>query len=110
MSSSGRFFAKPVSNTHLPAEMEFKKRMEINRGFIKTLPGFVENAAYERRDERENLIVVTVAIWQDEASYLAAKESVQAAYTKENFDPKAMMEKLHISVDRGAYKQVLPIP
>ncbi|HWK04470.1 MAG TPA: ester cyclase [Puia sp.] len=86
-------------------EQEFKERVKINRDFIKTLPGFIEDNAYESRDGQGNLIYLTVAVWESEAAVRDAKEAVQAAYKKEGFDPAEMMGRLKISMDRGLYKE-----
>jgi heme-degrading monooxygenase HmoA len=87
---------------------EFIERMNINRNLIKTLPGFIEDSAYERTDEQGNLICVTVAVWASEESIKNAREAVQAAYKKEGFNLPAMLERLNITmIERGVYtKQV----
>jgi len=90
------------------AEREFKDRMAINREFIKTLPGFVGDRAYESNDAQGNLLLLTVAVWQNEEALKNAKELVQVAYKKQGFDPKEMMDRLHIGMDRGMYKELKP--
>ncbi len=57
---------------------EFKERVTINREFIKKLPGFIEDAAYEYADKDGNLIFITVALWQNSEALNNAKEAVQA--------------------------------
>ena len=88
------------------AKQEFVERMNINRNFIKGLAGFVEDNAYERMDEQGNLIVVTVAIWQNEEAIKKAKEAVQAEYKRLNFNMPEMLKRLNITIDRGIYKRV----
>jgi predicted ester cyclase/heme-degrading monooxygenase HmoA len=85
---------------------EFLERVQINRAFIKKLPGFIEDAAYEYKDKDGNLILVTVAQWQNSEALNNAKEAVQAEYKKQNFDPSAMFKRLNITLDRGIYDQV----
>ena len=82
---------------------EFKKRTEINRRFIKTLPGFIEDAGYEYTDEKGNLICVTVAKWASKDALAKAKEAVQAAYREQGFNPAEMFSRLGITADRGIY-------
>src|SRR5882762_4314939 len=41
------------------AKQEFDERMNINRNFIKKLPGFIEDNAYVRIDEHGDFIYVT---------------------------------------------------
>lgn len=84
----------------------FRERMQINRNFIKKLPGFIEDAAYEYTDNDGNLICITVALWQNQEALNNAKEAVQAAYKKEGFDPVDMFKKLNITADRGIYTQL----
>lgn len=95
-----RFF---VPLTSKPA---FLERMAINRNFIKTLPGFIEDTVYERLDDQGNLIVVTVAAWANEEAIKKAKEAVQAFYKKEAFDMQGFLKGLNITIDRGVYKKV----
>jgi steroid delta-isomerase-like uncharacterized protein len=85
---------------------EFQERMHINRSFIKTLPGFIEDAAYEYTDNEGNLICVTVALWQNSEALNNAKEAVQAEYKKQGFDAPAMFKRLNITMDRGIYTQM----
>ena len=83
---------------------EFVKRMNSNMGFIKTLPGLIENACYERTDERGNVIVITVAVWESENVLKNAKDAVQTEYRRVGFNPTEMFARLNIMVDRGTYK------
>lgn len=89
------------------ARQEFMERMTINRNLIKTLPGFIEDAAYERTDEQGNLVVVTVVVWASEEAIAKAKEVVQASYKKEGFNLPAMLERLNITMmERGVYTKM----
>jgi heme-degrading monooxygenase HmoA len=85
---------------------EFQERVKINRDFIKTLPGFIEDAAYGYTDNEGNLIFVTVALWQNQEALNKAREAIQEFYKKDGFNPVEMFQKLHITVDRGIYTQV----
>lgn len=88
------------------AKNEFMERTGINRSFIRKLPGFIEDAVYERTDEQGNFIIVTVAVWKDEEALRQAKDAVQAEYRKQGFNPAEMMQRLHIVMDRGIYAEV----
>jgi len=87
------------------AKQEFTERMNINRSFIKNLPGFIEDTVYERVDEQGNLIVVTVAVWANPEAIKKAKEAVQAEYQKQGFNVQEMLTRLNIIIDRGVYKK-----
>ncbi len=85
---------------------EFVQRMNSNMGFIKALPGLIENAAFERTDEIGNEVVITVAVWESEDALKKAKEAVQTEYKRVGFNPTEMFARLNIIVDRGIYRQM----
>ncbi len=89
------------------AKKEFHERTKINRDFIKTLPGFIEDAAYEYTDNNDNLICISVARWENMEALNKAKEAVQAEYKREGFDPAELIKRLNISTDRGIYRQLM---
>lgn len=84
---------------------EFKERVALNRRFIKKLPGFISDAAYEHPDEQGNLVYVTIAQWENKAAVAKAKEQVQAWYQQEGFDMPGMMKRLGVVMDRGLYSR-----
>ncbi|MBT1696204.1 ester cyclase [Fulvivirgaceae bacterium PWU4] len=88
------------------AKQAFYERMHINRDFIKKLPGFIEDAAYEYTDNDGNLICVTVALWENREALNKAREAVQAEYKKQGFDAAEMFQRLNIKADRGIYTEV----
>ena len=90
------------------ATNEFFDRVKINRDLIKTLPGFIRDAAYTHTDNDGNLVCVTVAVWANKTAFEQARETVQAAYKKEGFDMTGMLKRLNITIDRAAYKESLP--
>ena len=83
---------------------EFRERVKTNRNLIRTIPGFIEDVAFESKDSNDNTIYVTVAEWASKESLLKAKEAVQAAYKKEGFDIAAMLHRLNITLDRQEFK------
>lgn len=85
---------------------EFRERTQLNRDLIKKLPGFIEDAAYEYKDNDGNLVCVTVALWQNKEALNNAKEAIQAEYKKQGFDAQAMLKRLNIIADRGIYDQL----
>jgi predicted ester cyclase/heme-degrading monooxygenase HmoA len=87
------------------AKQEFLERVKINRNFIKNLPGFIKDAAYERTDENGNLVFITIAVWESEDAVKKAKEAVQAEYQKQGFNMPEMLERLNITMDRGVYRE-----
>ena len=83
---------------------EFKQRVKKNRELIKTIPGFIEDAAFESKDANGNTLFITVAEWTSQEALQKAKEAVQASYKKEGFDIAAMLRRLNITLDRHEYK------
>lgn len=88
------------------ARKEFIERMRINRSFIRSLPGFMEDAAYEQADGQGNTVIVTVAHWTSAEAVDSAKNAVQAFYREQGFDMPAMLKRLNITLDRGLYKDL----
>lgn len=89
------------------AKKEFYERVNINRNFIKKLPGFIRDNAYEYTDENGNTVCITIALWKNKEALSAAKIAVQGEYKKTGFDPVEMFKRLNISADRGVYKEVI---
>jgi hypothetical protein len=89
------------------SKQAFYERMKISRDFIIQLPGFIEDAIYERTDEEGNLICITMAVWANEDAFKKARETVQAEYQKQNFNLPEMLKRLNIVIDRGIYKRTL---
>lgn len=87
-------------------KQEFYERTRVNREFIKQLPGFIEDAAYEYTDNNGNLVCVTVALWESPEALNKAREAVQSEYKKTGFDAAAMLKRLNITADRGVYTAV----
>lgn len=87
------------------AKAEFTERMHINRSFIKQLPGFIGDEAYERTDDEGNFICVTIAVWASEEALKNAKELVQAEYQQQGFNLPAMLQRLDIRMERGQYNR-----
>ncbi|PJZ51834.1 antibiotic biosynthesis monooxygenase [Leptospira adleri] len=83
---------------------EFFERVKINRGFIKTLSGFIQDSAYSR-EEGNDLVFVTVAVWKDQEAIDNAKKNVFAEYEKQGFDMPAMLRRLGITIDRGIFEE-----
>lgn len=85
------------------AEKEFVAVMNINREFISNLPGFIEDAVYKSTVENGYIIYITVAVWENEEKLHDAKKAVQKKYEKEGIDPKEMLDRLNISIERGVF-------
>jgi heme-degrading monooxygenase HmoA len=87
------------------AKSEFLERANINRNFIKSLPGFVGDNVYEEDGETESR-VVTVAVWASEEAFQNARASVTEYYRQQGFDMPALIKRLNIQMERGIYKRL----
>lgn len=96
-----------IDKFFIPAagKKEFYDRMQINRVFIRKLPGFIEDHAYEYTDPDGNLICITIARWESTEAIAKAKDAVQAEYKREGFNPEEMFKRLNIVMDRGIYTE-----
>jgi heme-degrading monooxygenase HmoA len=88
------------------AKQEFTEKMNINRAFIKNLPGFIQDSAYERQEDGGYIVCITVAIWESEQALNNAKTAVQAEYQRIGFDPAELLARLDITMERDVYELV----
>lgn len=88
------------------AEQEFKERLNINRNFIKKLPGFIEDAAYKRTHEDKGLVYMTVAIWENDDALDKAKAAVHDEYKRTGFNMAEMFARLNITMERDVYQPI----
>ena len=85
---------------------EFTERMNYNRNFIKQQPGLVKTERYDQHDENNNLIVMTIAVWQTQDHLNKAKSAMQAEFKRIGFDPQEFYKRLNIKTERGIYNSV----
>jgi heme-degrading monooxygenase HmoA len=86
------------------AKDAFAERMNINRNIIRQQPGFVSDEVFEQKDENGNLVVVTVARWQNTELLSKARQTVQAEYARSGFNLQEFCQKLNIKIERGIYQ------
>jgi steroid delta-isomerase-like uncharacterized protein len=82
---------------------EFTGRMNYNRNFIKQQPGLVKSERYDQYDENDNLIVITIAVWQAQEDLNNAKRAMQEEFKRIGFDPQEFYKRLSIKMERGVY-------
>jgi hypothetical protein len=73
---------------------------------LQTFPGLIDKMAFERTDTNGNLVVMTLAIWNDEQALRKAKETAQAEYKRLGLNATAMFERLNITVERATFSQI----
>ena len=89
------------------AETEFTDRMNYNRNFIKNLDGFINDTVYKRTDEAGNLIILTIATWQNAEALINAKAAVQADYQRIGFSPATLLAKWDIKMERDIFEEAV---
>ena len=85
---------------------EFIKRMNDNRNFVKTLAGFIQSEAFQQNDEEGNLVIITIAMWQNQDYADKAKSLVQAEFKRIGFNPSDFYNRLNIKLERGLYESL----
>ena len=84
---------------------EFLERMNYNRVFIKTLPGFISDQVFEQKDNEGNLVIITIAVWENQDKLNQAKTTVQTEYKRIAFNPVEFYQRLNIKMERGQYSK-----
>jgi predicted ester cyclase/heme-degrading monooxygenase HmoA len=85
---------------------EFVKQMNYNREFIKTLPGFISDQAFEQNNTEDTLTIITIAVWENPDKLNEAKTAVQAEYERIGFNPAEFYQRLNIKMERGQYTKL----
>ncbi|HEY8513169.1 MAG TPA: ester cyclase [Cyclobacteriaceae bacterium] len=81
----------------------FTDRMNHNRAFIKTLPGFVRDEVIASELENGDINLITIAVWESMGHLEQARKRVQEEYKKTNFDPEKFTKSLNITMERQLY-------
>ena len=84
----------------------FKQKMNYNRNFVSQLPGYVKGDAFEQKDNEDNLIVITIAVWENQDYLDNAKNSIQTEFKRIGFNPAEFYERLNIKLERGIYARL----
>lgn len=111
-SNSTAFIQEKESNVFLVdkfiipknAMEEFTQRMQYNRNFIKSISGFIKDEVITYEDAKGDIILMTIAVWQNQSFLDEAKQLVEAEYEKINFTPAKFTERLNIKMEREVYK------
>ena len=85
---------------------EFLSRVRTSNEVLRSLPGFVEDCFFEQRDSAGDSKIVTIAIWQNQQAFTAAKAIVQEHYKKIGFNPGEIIKRLGIEAEMDAYSRL----
>lgn len=83
--------------------LEFMKQMKLNREFVKTLSGYIKSEAFQHYDEDGNLVVITIAVWENQDQLNRAKSAVQKEFKRTGFNPSAFNKRLQVKMERGEF-------
>lgn len=86
-----------------PSKDEFSKQMDYNRAFVATLSGYVRGEAFEKTDNDGKLIIMTIAVWQNEEKLLEAKQAIQTEFKRIGFNPAEFYQRLSVKMEREQY-------
>lgn len=73
--------------------------------YLRTLPGFVEGYIFEKTGGDSSNTIVTTAVWQDQAAFENAQESAAAEFQRVGFNPREIMSKLDVTIQRAVYRR-----
>ena len=85
---------------------EFLPQMNSNRNFVKVLPGYIKGEAFQHYDKDGNLILITVAVWENQDQLNKAKTIMQAEFKKNKFNPAEFNQRLKITMKRGEFNSL----
>jgi len=60
---------------------------------------------YTQKDEDGNLILITIATWENQDYLISAKSAVQEEYKRINFNPAEFMRQLGVKMERGVFME-----
>jgi len=90
-----------IPQNAIPQVME---RLNYNTSFLEKQPGLIENMHYERTDEQGNLVIITVATWENAAAVEQAKAAVQEDYRRLGINLTEKLKEWGVTMDRGLYQ------
>src|SRR5215813_6384999 len=85
---------------------EFLSRIRTSNEVLRSLPGFVDDCFFEQRDAAGDSKIVTIAIWENQQAFAAAKASVQERYRQIGFNPAEIVQRLGIEAEMDAYTKL----
>jgi len=80
------------------------ERLNYNTEFLQKQPGLIENMHYERPDEQGNLVIVTVATWENASAVEQARAAVQEDYQRMGINLTEKLKEWGVTMDRGLYE------
>lgn len=88
------------------AREAFINRMNKNRDLLKTMPGYIEDHAFEKKAGDSRFNYITIATWENEEAIVNAKKAISAHYEKENFNLQEFIKQNGITMERALYNEM----
>ena len=85
------------------ARSAFMARVHATHSILREQPGFIEDSVLEQQTGTSGFSLVTMVVWQDEASAGRAVAAVRSAHLASGFDRKAFLSETGIAADIGTY-------
>lgn len=85
---------------------EFTKQVNYNRAFVANLSGYISGEAFEKPDSEGNLILMTIAVWENSDKVNQAKQAVQSEFKRIGFNPLEFYQRLNIKLEREEYRSL----
>lgn len=85
-------------------EIIFETRMNFNRGFIQSLPGFIADEVFKTTLNDGSFQYLTIAKWENQEALQQAKALIQKEYERIGFDPAVFTRRNNIQLERQEYK------
>jgi heme-degrading monooxygenase HmoA len=84
---------------------EFLAASRRSAEFIRTLPGFVDGYIFEKIAGEGVYDIVTTAVWESQDALSNAQQSAIAEFQRRGFNPREIMARLNVTVQRAIYKR-----
>lgn len=76
------------------------------RNFLRQQPGFIKDEAFQQKDEKGNLIIITIATWANQQYLDNVKIAMQAEMKKAGLNMPEFLKQHDIVMERGIYSFV----
>ena len=97
-----------VDKFRVPASVrdEFLVEVRKTHELLRKQPGFRHDLLLEQESTPDEIGIVTLAAWDDQASVKAAGEAVLEMRRSDSFDPGSFMARLGVTADLGNYREL----
>jgi heme-degrading monooxygenase HmoA len=73
--------------------------------FLKSLPGFVEEFLYEKKEGEGRHNYITTAVWENQEAFENAAKTVATEFKRQGYDPEQTRRELRMERERSVYER-----